>query len=131
YFSLSHKRREDRLDPNIWDSCSQATLDLPVSEPRSGFVRQADLCMNGIRNPGPRVWRYWQAQDGAIPALWLLAPVCRNRPGVRLSIRARRGGVRETTACAITVGRGGSELVPPDTRRSRRHVGLPGWRTAR
>lgn len=33
YFSLSHKRREERLDPHIWDSCPQAALDLRVPEP--------------------------------------------------------------------------------------------------
>jgi hypothetical protein len=33
YFSLSHKRREDRLDPNIWDSSTPMTLDLRALEP--------------------------------------------------------------------------------------------------
>ncbi len=30
---LSLKRREDRVDPHIWDSCSQAALDLRMPEP--------------------------------------------------------------------------------------------------
>lgn len=46
----------------------------------------------------PRTWRCWQAGDGAILAL-LLAPVCGHPPGVRLSFRARRGGLREPRPC--------------------------------
>lgn len=53
YFSLVHKRCEDRLDPHIWRPCSQTVLDLPAPEPWLGFVQQADLCRLRCRMPQP------------------------------------------------------------------------------
>ncbi len=50
-------------------------------------------CVIVILRRHHRTWRYWQAEDGVTLPL-LLLPGYRRRPGIRLRIRVRRGGIR-------------------------------------
>ena len=58
YFSLSHKRNEDLIDPYIWDTRAKATLDLVMPRRSPTFMQQADLYIvvmkAVVRCRGPR-----------------------------------------------------------------------------